>query len=415
MIARGHHWRRTLCQGTRARRRVIIAAMSLAGPASEPPSVAAARLLQILEAKFGEGLAAARAPGARGPAADAESLRIAYLDLLKLCLCDLVGTRTTSVTRTFDGDVMSRELDGEQLRFRTAGMDWPLHGLTMVGLARLDDLQSCIETVVADQIEGDLIEAGTWRGGAAILMRATLDSLGEVGRTVFVADSFQGFPQVDHNSGGYDLAVDLAGCDYLAIPLEEVQQNFARFGLSDGVTFVPGFFEDTLLGLAGRQWSIVRLDGDTYDATRFSLEALYPTLSPGGFLIVDDYLQIDPCREAVDDFRRERGITEPIEPVDWSGARWRRESEPEAQDGAAPPPPAPAHASNGSGALRAVQRRPRARVPAIEEVELRHELELVSGRLAAAEAEVARLRGSSLRRLLAGGRRRLGRALRGRA
>ena len=395
----------------------MIAAMSLAGPATEPPSVAAARLLQILEAKFGDGLAAAREPGTRGPGAEAESLRIAYLDLLKLCLCDLVGTRTTSVARTFDGDVMSRELEGEQLRYRTAGMDWPLHGLTMVGLARLDDLQSCVEGVVADGIEGDLIEAGTWRGGAAMLMRATLDSLGEQGRTVYVADSFQGFPQVDHNAAdGYDLGVDLAGCDYLAIPLEEVKQNFARFGLSDGVTFVPGFFEDTLLGLGGRRWSIVRLDGDTFDATRFSLEALYPTLSAGGFLIVDDYLQIDSCREAIDGFRRERGIAEPIEPVDWSGARWRRETEPtraQAEPGeghreAPAPVPVP-------GARRPVQRRPRDRIQSIEEVQVRHELAELRTRLAAAEAEVQRLTGSPLIGPQVWLRRRLGRALRGRA
>src|SRR5438552_8782686 len=136
--------------------------MSLAGPASEPPSVAAARLLQVIEARFGDGLKAARTARARPPRPDVESLRQAYLDLLKLCLCDLAGTRTTSVTRTFEGDVMSRELAGEQLRFRTAGMDWPLHGLTMVGLTRLDDLQGCVESVVRDRGEGELIGAGTW-------------------------------------------------------------------------------------------------------------------------------------------------------------------------------------------------------------------------------------------------------------
>ena len=69
--------------------------MSLAGPASEPPSVAAARLLGIIEARFGDGLKAARAARARGPGPELEQLRLAYLDLLKLCLCDLGGTRTS--------------------------------------------------------------------------------------------------------------------------------------------------------------------------------------------------------------------------------------------------------------------------------------------------------------------------------
>lgn len=364
--------------------------MTFAGPVSEPPSVAAARLLQIIEAKFGDGLKAARDPSARRPRPELAELRLAYLDLLKLCLCDLAGTRTTSVTRTFEGDVMSRELAGEQLRFRTAGMDWPLHGLTMVGLARLDDLQRCVESVVSDGVEGDLIEAGTWRGGASILMRATLDSLGADERTLWVADSFQGFPPVERDGEGYDLRADLAGVDFLAAPLEEVKQSFARFGLEHGVNFVPGFFEDTLPGLSDGSWSVVRLDGDTYEATRFSLQMLYPGLAAGGYLIVDDYLQIDPCREAVDDFRREHGITEPLEQVDWSCTRWRRESEPERREQRARPLATP------SPERPAAVRKPPSRVPAIEEVELRHELEQLRGRMAAAEAEVTRLTASPL-------------------
>ncbi len=85
-------------------------------------------------------------------------------------------------------------------------------------------------------------------------------------------------------------------CDFLAVPLEEVKASFARFGCERGVEFVPGFFEDTLPGLTGRRWSIVRLDGDTYDATRLALRLAVPGLAPGGYLIVDDYLPLDQCR-----------------------------------------------------------------------------------------------------------------------
>ena len=382
--------------------------MSLAGPASEPPSVAAARLLQIIEARFGDGLKAARDPHARRPRPDAEPLRLAYLDLLKLCLCDLTGTRTTSVTRTFDGEVMSRELEGDQLRFRTAGMDWPLHGLTMVGLARLDDLQQCVESVVRDGVAGDLIEAGSWRGGASILIRATLDSLGADDRTLWVADSFQGFPAVEADGEGYDLRVDLAGVDFLSAPLAEVKASFARFGLDEGVEFVPGFFEDTLPGMGGGRWSVVRLDGDTYEATRLSLEVLYPGLAAGGYLIVDDYLQIDPCREAVDDFRRERGIEEPLVEVDWSCARWRRATEPEPSAAATP-----ARTPAGAPATEPATRRPPDRVPAIEEVELRHELARLQQRLAAAEAELSRLSSAPVARARRRIARRLARGRRG--
>lgn len=371
--------------------------MSLLDTSADPPHVAADRLLQIIEARFGDGLQEARAATASGPSADAEGLRQAYLTLLKLSLCDLAGTTTTSVARTIDGAVMSRELAGDQLRFRAAGLDWPLHGLTMVGLARLDDLQACVESVVGDGVEGDLIEAGSWRGGASMLMRATLNSLGESDRTLWVCDSFQGFPSTEATGqDGYDLDADLANCDFLAVPLEEVKANFARFGLGDNVNFVPGFFEDTLPQLPARRWAVARLDGDSYDATRLGLEALYPNLAEGGYVVIDDYLPLEDCRRAVEDFRRERNITEPIEPIDWSGARWRKMSAPE------PLPETPEPAPEGLGVPRLTARsipRPaaRQRVPATEEMALRHELGELRAQLQAARDEIEALRSHPLR------------------
>jgi O-methyltransferase len=265
-------------------------------------------------------LAAAREPRAAGPGPETEALRTAYLDLLKLCLCDLAGTTTLSVGAMPDRTVMSRELRGEARRLRAAGMDWPLQGLTMVGLGRLDDLQACVESVVGDGVDGDLIEAGSWRGGASILMRATLDSLGD-DRTVWVADSFQGFPSTDAPEDG---GADLSGYDFLAAPLDEVRDSFARFGCERGVQFVPGFFEHTLPPLAGHEWALVRLDADTYEPTRIALECLYPGLAVGGHLVLDDYGSFEGCRRAVDEFRGEHRIAEPLERIDFTGARWRR-------------------------------------------------------------------------------------------
>jgi len=265
-------------------------------------------------------VAGAREPRAAGAGPDVESLRRAYLDLLKLSLCDLVGTSTVSLGAQPDGTVTSRALRGDERRLRSAGMDWPLEGLTMVGLGRLDDLQSCVESIVAERIEGDVIETGAWRGGASILVRATLDSLGD-DRAVWVADSFQGFHPGD---GGDSEALRLSAFDYLAVPVEEVRESFARLGCDRNVRFVPGFFEDTLAGLSGRRWAMVRLDADTYEPTRLGLEHLYPGLVPGGYLIVDDYGSFQGCRQAVDQFRSAHGITEPLEPVDSTCVRWRR-------------------------------------------------------------------------------------------
>jgi O-methyltransferase len=316
-------------------------------------------------------LAAARPARATGPAPEPERLRTAYLELLKLCLCDLAGSSTISVGALEDGTVMSRELRGEALRLRAAGMDWPLQGLTMVGLARLDDLQRCVETVVREGVAGDVIEAGAWRGGASMLMRATLDSLGDE-RIVCVADSFQGFPQ--------ESAEELSGFDFLAVPLDEAQDSFARLGLDRGVEFVPGFFEETLAGLAGRRWAVVRLDGDTYESTRAALDALYPGLAPGGFLVIDDYGAFDGCRRAVDEFRSEHSIGDPLEQIDWTGARWRR-----TEDVAIAAAPAP---ERRPAPPRPVQRTGRPHVPTAAEVELARELAALRERVVAAEAQI---------------------------
>lgn len=194
----------------------------------------------------------------------------------------------------------------------------------MIGLKRLDQLQHAVETVLADRIPGDLIETGVWRGGACIFMRAILAAYGETSRTVWLADSFQGLPPPDAGAFPADDGVDWSHVDELAIPLEQVQANFRRYGLLDEhVRFLAGWFRDTLPTAPVEQLAILRLDGDLYESTMIALDSLYPKLSPGGFVIVDDYA-VPPCRQAVDDFRRSHGISEPLGQVDWTGAHWRK-------------------------------------------------------------------------------------------
>jgi hypothetical protein len=260
---------------------------------------------------------------AAGAGPDAEAIRTAYLDLLKLTLCDLAGGATTSVGRDEEGHAFTRRVSGDGLAIRAVGMDWPLDGLTMVGLARLNDLQRCVESLVADGVAGDLIETGVWRGGASILMRATLNALGD-DREVWLADSFAGFAEPDKpalSESAYDQWMD-----YIAVSVDTVRENLRRLGCDRGVRFVEGYFEDTLPALGSRPWALIRLDADSYDATKLALEILYPDLSEGGYVVVDDYGAIEGCREAVDEFRAANGLDETIEPIDWTGVRWRRGS-----------------------------------------------------------------------------------------
>ena len=323
---------------------------------------------------------------ARGPGDGAEELRRAYLDLLKLALCDLAGAHTLSVSRSGDGrairqPLFARELAEEELTLRVLGADWPYSGLTMVGLERLDDLQACTEQVVADGVEGDMIEAGAWRGGASILIRAALDSLGQAQRTVWVADSFQGLPAPDE-AFPEDSGLDLSWLEYLAVPQEEVRRYFQRLGLEHGVRFLEGFFEATLPSLAGMTWALVRLDGDTYESTWTGLECLYPGLSLGGFVVIDDYQLIPESRQAVTDYRRRHGIKEPIEMIDITGARWRRESAGKPEEARAQPARPPTRPAAERAAERADSP---ARIPTLRELQLEQELNELRERLRATD------------------------------
>ena len=203
---------------------------------------------------------------------------------------------------------------------RQVGQDWPLFGYTMAGHARLDNLQHCVETVLSEHIPGDLIETGAWRGGMTIFMRALLKAHGDESRRVWVADSFEGLPVPTNDSDGWDYSQ----VDYLKVSLAQVQANFKRFGLLDErVLFLKGWFCDTLPTAPITSLAVLRLDGDMYSSTRDALVNLYHRVSPGGFVIVDDYYSWPACRRAVDEFRTDAGSVEPIQTIDWTGAFWR--------------------------------------------------------------------------------------------
>lgn len=207
---------------------------------------------------------------------------------------------------------------------REEGRDWPADAETMIGMKRLANLRACVESVIADGVPGDLIETGAWRGGSCIYMRAILEAYGEPGRTVWVADSFQGLPAFD---GRYDAdAGDQHHTrDELAISVDEVRENFRRYDLlDDRVRFLVGWFDQTLPTAPIEQLAVLRLDGDIYSSTMDALDALYDKVSPGGYVIVDDYGAVPACAKAVHDFRDARGITDLIEDIDWAGVFWRK-------------------------------------------------------------------------------------------
>ena len=208
---------------------------------------------------------------------------------------------------------------------RAEGRDWPLAAETMIGLRRLDNLQYCVTDVLRRRVPGDLIETGVWRGGATIFMRAVLKVYGDTERIVWVADSFQGLPKPDPARYPIDAADRLWTHTRLAVSLEEVKANFARYALLDGqVRFLVGWFRDTLPSAPINKLAVLRLDGDMYESTMDALRSLYPKLSVGGYVIIDDYGAVPACKAAVKDFRAGHGIGEKLERIDWTGVFWQR-------------------------------------------------------------------------------------------
>ena len=195
----------------------------------------------------------------------------------------------------------------------------------MIGLERLDHLQWCVENVLGDAIPGDLIETGVWRGGACILMRGILKAHGITDRLVWVADSFAGLPAPDTARYPIDAGINLHESPHLAVSMDQVRENFARYDLMDDqVRFLQGWFRDTLPRAPIERLAVMRLDGDLYESTMDALTALYPRLSVGGFVILDDYQLIPACRQAVVDYREAHHITEVIGYPEWCSAFWRK-------------------------------------------------------------------------------------------
>ena len=195
---------------------------------------------------------------------------------------------------------------------------------TMVGRKRLENVQLCIETVLADNIKGDFIETGIWRGGTCIFMRGILMAYGVTDRIVWAADSFEGVPPPTWpEDEGFDISSNVF--PVLAVSLDEVRELFSRYGLLDEkVKFLKGWFKDTLPAAPIEQLAVLRLDGDLYESTMDALVPLYDKVAHGGFIIVDDYGSCPPCKRAIDDFRSQRGISEAMQPIDTQSVYWRK-------------------------------------------------------------------------------------------
>lgn len=187
----------------------------------------------------------------------------------------------------------------------------PRDALTMIGTKGLDNIHYCIKQCIKNKVPGGFMETGVWRGGACIFAAGCFKFYNEK-RPVYVCDSFEGLPLPSHEKdAGHEYYNEAT---YLKISQETVRKSFEKYNLlSDDVFFIEGYFEHTMSELAKEdfQLAVLRLDGDMYTSTLSVLENMYDKVSPGGYIIVDDFC-LELCRQAVYEFRDKRKITDPI-------------------------------------------------------------------------------------------------------
>ena len=245
----------------------------------------------------------------------ADELRKLYLDMVQKCIINTIYEDPNQgfwSPQVFDGQL------------RDLGRDWPSKAHSMIGNRRMSNLRQITEFVVANNIPGDFIETGVWRGGACIMARAIFKAYGVIDRRVWVADSFCGLPTPNPKYSA-DANDQHHTYPQLAISLEEVKSNFAKYDLLDEqVMFLKGWFSETLPKASINALAVLRLDGDMYESTMDGLTNLYHKVSPGGFIIVDDFGAVKACQQAILEFRGDHKIEDAIHNIDGIGVFWRK-------------------------------------------------------------------------------------------
>ena len=198
--------------------------------------------------------------------------------------------------------------------------------LTMTGVERLHALVQAVRYIVRAEVPGDLVECGVWKGGSMVAAAHTLLEMGADDRALWLYDTFQGMPEptdADVSNRGENAQEKFnakrnkrgGGSDWCYSSLEEVRTNLETTNYPKRLLrFVEGKVEETLPREAPNRIALLRLDTDWYESTKHELIQLFPRLSRGGVLIIDDYGYWKGCRKAVDEYFRCTSAVNAFEP-----------------------------------------------------------------------------------------------------
>lgn len=195
---------------------------------------------------------------------------------------------------------------------------------------RLVSLSRCIDYIVNNNIEGDIVECGVWRGGSMMLVARKLLQLDSKEKKLFLFDTFEGMSEPGKNDVAWDkisageklnTSDKFEGTNvWCYSTLDEVKSNVSKIGYPENkIVYVAGKVEDTLPYPLIGKISLLRLDTDWYSSTKHELEHLYSKLVFGGVLIIDDYGHWEGARKAVDEFIMKNNLKLFLNRIDYTG------------------------------------------------------------------------------------------------
>lgn len=206
-----------------------------------------------------------------------------------------------------------------------------VEGFTMTSTERQVALSRAVDYLVKNQVEGDIVECGVWKGGSMMLIARKLLQLNDSNRKLFLFDTFEGMSEpnekdvsaINHLTAAELLQKEnrLEGDNvWCYSSLEEVKSNLETTGYpQQKIFYFKGKVEETLPEPSVGKIALLRLDTDFYESTRHELETLYDLVVPAGVLIIDDYGHWTGSKKAVDEFIEERKLKIFLNRIDYTG------------------------------------------------------------------------------------------------
>lgn len=196
---------------------------------------------------------------------------------------------------------------------------------TITSPEKISALIDATKYIAKQKIDGAFVECGVWKGGSVMTMALTLKETGDL-RDIYLYDTFSGMVAPSDVDGELAMkAYSKSGTSgsfskWLCSPVEEVQKNIFETGYpKDKLNFVKGRVEDTIPGTIPEKIALLRLDTDFYESTKHELKHLFPILSPGGIIIIDDYGTWQGARKAVDEYIEENKVCIFLNRIDSEG------------------------------------------------------------------------------------------------